>query len=115
MESYEKLKIRMRDCFTGGYTLPQYCIDNGFRKPLFVASEKTLTFMWQVYVQFRYDKRMMATFSVINLPTDEVSFTIRYTVSSVRFKNFSEIKTKKFFIGGKKKKNKFFIFFFFFV
>ena len=91
MKSYEKLQIRMRDCFTGGYTLPQYCIDNGFRKPLFVASEKTLTFMWQVYVQFRYDKRMMATFSVINLPTDEVSFTIRYTVSSVRFKNFSEI------------------------
>ncbi len=91
MESYEKLKIRMRDCFTGGYTLPQYCLDNGIKKPLFVAEQKTLTFMWEVYVQFRYDKRMLPTFSVLDLPTDKVSFSINYTVRAVSFTNFSEI------------------------
>ncbi len=91
MEPYEKLQIRMRDCFTGGYTLPQFCLDNKFRKPLFVADKKSLTFMWEVYVQFRYDKRMLPTFSVIDLPSDRVSFTIRFTVSDMIFKNFSEI------------------------
>ena len=91
LENYEKLVIRMRDCFTAGYTLPQYCIDNGIKKPLFVSEEKLLQFMWQVYVQFRYDKRMLPTFSVIDLPTDEVTFTIRNTVSAVKFTNFSEL------------------------
>ena len=91
MKGYEKLVIRMRDCFTAGYTLPQYCIDNNIKKPLFVSEEKLLTFMWQVYVQFRYDKRMLPAFSMIDLPTDSVQFTIRFTVSEMNFKNFSEI------------------------
>ena len=36
----EELLIQLEDCFTGGYTLPQYCIDNGIKKPLFVAEKK---------------------------------------------------------------------------
>lgn len=39
METDETYIIRLRDCFTGGYTLPQFCLDNGIQKPLFVAEE----------------------------------------------------------------------------
>ena len=87
----EKRIIHLRNCFMGGYTLPQYCIDNGIKNPLFVSEEKFLQFMWDVYVQFRYDKRMLANFSMLDLPTDEVSFTIRSTVGKMKFTNFSEI------------------------
>ena len=88
--------LRLRDCFEGGYKFPQYCIENGIKKPLFVTEKKFLTFMWEVYVQFRYDKRMLADFSVLDLPTDEVKFSIHNTLSAVRFKNFSEINPDDF-------------------
>ncbi len=29
----EQLLIQLRDCFTAGYTLPQFCIDNGLNFP----------------------------------------------------------------------------------
>ena len=91
LEPYEKLEIRMRDCFTGGYTLPQYCIDNGIKKPLFVSDKKLLKFVWEVYVQFGYDKRVTAHFSFLDLPTDKVRFSINNIIGPVGFKNFSEI------------------------
>ena len=31
------LIIQLRDCFTAGYTFPQFCIDNNIKKPLFIA------------------------------------------------------------------------------
>ena len=43
LEKDEQCIVRLRDCFTGGYTLPQYCIDNGIKKPLFYLSERILT------------------------------------------------------------------------
>ena len=58
--------IQLRDCFTGGYTLPQFCIDNGIKKPLFVAEKKFWQFVWEIYVQFHYDKRLTAQFSFID-------------------------------------------------
>ena len=39
----EQFLIQLRDCFTGGYTFPQFCIDNDIKKPLFVAEGK----FWQ--------------------------------------------------------------------
>lgn len=62
----EQLLIRLRNCFTGGYTLPQFCIDNKIKRPLFVAPAKFATFLWEIYVQFSFDKRMMAQFSFID-------------------------------------------------
>lgn len=53
MMNDEQLLIQLRDCFTSGYTLPQFCRDNNFRKPLFVAEKKFWAFMWEIYVQFR--------------------------------------------------------------
>lgn len=50
----DELFVKLRDCFTAGYTLPQYCIDNGIKRPLFVSEKKYELFIWQVYVQFHY-------------------------------------------------------------
>ncbi len=96
MEPYEKLEIRMRDCFTAGYTLPQYCIDNGINKPLFVSDEKLIKFVWEIFVQFGYDKRLMPQFSFLDLPMDEVRFSINNIIGPVKFKNFSEINPADF-------------------
>ncbi len=83
--------IRLRDCFTGGYTLPQYCIDNGIKKPLFVSEEKFLQFMWEVYVQFRYDKRLTAQFATVDSPTGKITFAVYSILAPLTYKNISEI------------------------
>ena len=63
----EILLIQLRDCFTAGYTFPQFCIDNGIKKPLFVIpGERHATFMWEVYVQFTYDRRITPKFAISN-------------------------------------------------
>ena len=90
LEKDEQCIVRLRDCFTGGYTLPQYCIDNGIKKPLFVSEKKFLQFVWEVHVQFRYDKRMTANFSMLDMPTNKVAFTVHNTVGALNFTNFSE-------------------------
>ena len=96
VEKDEHYKIILRDCFTGGYTLPQYCLDNGIKKPLFVSEEKFLSFIWEIYVQFRYDKRMWAWFSFLDLPSDEIKFAVHNTLSPMKFVNFSKAKLARF-------------------
>ena len=88
----EELLIQLEDCFTGGYTLPQYCIDNGIKKPLFVAEKKFLQFMWKVHVQFRYDKRMTAQFSLLDTPTGGINLSLGKTFTmSLLCVNISEL------------------------
>ncbi len=82
--------IVLNDCFTGGYTLPQYCIDNGIKKPLIVSEQKFSNFMWQVYVQFRYDKRLSAQFAVIDAPTAAIKFSVYAILPPLQVKNISE-------------------------
>ena len=112
METDETYIIRLRDCFTGGYTLPQFCIDNGIQKPIFVAEEKSLQFVWQVYVQFRYDKRLTAQFSFVDAPTVKINFSVHAILAPLQIKNIAELKTvdadavicfttRKIFSGGK--------------
>ncbi len=96
MEKDELYVIKLRDCFTGGYTLPQYCLDNGIKKPLFVTEEKFLNFMWEVHVQFKFDKRMTAGFGVLEIPTGKINSFSRSILPSLRYKNFSEINPDDF-------------------
>lgn len=96
MEKDEIYVVRLRDCFTAGYTLPQYCIDNGIKKPLFVSEEKFLRFMWEIHVQFRYDKRMLAQFSVLDIPTGKIGFSVYSLIRALSYKNFSEINPADF-------------------
>ena len=96
MDKDELCIIRLRDCFTAGYTLPQYCVDNGIKNPLFVSEKKFLKFMWEIHVQFCFDKRMFATFSLLDLPKGFTTFSVHSTVRALDYKNFSEINTADF-------------------
>lgn len=88
----EKFLIQLRDCFAGGYTLPQFCIDNKIRKPLFVAEKKILLFVWEIYVQFRYDKRLTAQFAFLDAPPDEIDFSACGIIAPLKTIYFSEVK-----------------------
>lgn len=88
--------IRLRDCFTGGYTLPQFCIDNGIKKPLFVAEKKFLNFVWQVYVQFKYDKRLTAQFSLLDAPAGKINYSLHAIIAPLTYKKFSEVNLDNF-------------------
>lgn len=96
MMNDEQLLIQLRDCFTGGYTLPQFCIDNKIRKPLFVAEKKFWAFMWEIYVQFRYDKQLPAQFALIDAPTTEIKFSVHYIIGELICLNISMINPKFF-------------------
>jgi|GEM_PF-4752474 len=54
----ERYITRLRDCFNAGYQMPQYCIDNNIKKPLFVGvNESQQNFLWEIFAQFKYSKR----------------------------------------------------------
>lgn len=100
MEKDELFIVQLRDCFTAGYTLPQYCIDNGIKKPLFVFEGKFLLFVWEIYVQFRYDKRIFPHFGVINAPATSINFSPDstllnplncYNISQINLRNHDKI------------------------
>ena len=92
----EQLLILLRDCFTGGYTLPQFCIDNKIRKPLFVAEGKFGQFIWELYVQFCYDKRMTAHFSFTDIAPGEINFSAKNTIGALQFSHISQVNPKYF-------------------
>lgn len=86
----EELIIKLNDCFTAGYTLPQFCIDNKITRPLIVTEEKFWQFAWQIYVQFCYDKRLTAQFSFIDNSEFKVNYSVRDTIRSLKTKPLSE-------------------------
>ena len=68
----ERLYGQLRDCFSGGYTLPQYCLEHDIRQPLLVANKAE--WLWEIFVQFRYDGRIGA--AVAFLSTEETVVNI---------------------------------------
>lgn len=62
----EELFIRLRYCFQGGYTLPQYCIDKDIKRPLFVMEKADKWFLRELHAQFQYDNRLSARFCFID-------------------------------------------------
>ncbi len=78
--------IQLRDCFYGGYSLPQYCIDNKIFNPLIVAINPE--FLWETYVQFRYDKRINADFCLIHDRNAKIVLSPACVLENVPLKNF---------------------------
>ena len=88
----EELFVKLRDCFTAGYTLPQFCVDKGIKKPLFVSEKKFELFLWEVYVQFNYDRRLIAKFCFIDAEETTLNFRAHSgVVSSLKIKNISNV------------------------
>ena len=89
--------IQLRDCFTAGYTLPQFCIDNNIKKPLIIAPNANyVTFLWEVYIQFHYDKRMSVEFALLEGKIDSVNFSYATIANGLKIKNISELAGKNF-------------------
>ena len=87
----------MRDCFTAGYTLPQFCIDNGFKKPLFVAEKKFWQLVWEIYVQFHYDKRLNARFSFLDADNIAICLPAHAgIIDNLEIKNISTVNPADF-------------------
>ena len=87
---------KLRDCFTAGYTFPQFCIDNGIKKPLFISEKKFLNFVWEIYAQFRYDKRMTAQFSFLDMSSGEINLSKYGTLTNLIFYNISVVNVNFF-------------------
>lgn len=98
----EELFVKLRDCFTAGYTLPQYCIDNGIKKPLFVSEEKYKLFLWEINAQFKCDRRLLAQFCFIDIDEayENIHFSkvngVAWIVGDVTIKNFSSLNLNAF-------------------
>lgn len=97
MEKDELFFIKLRNCFTAGYTLPQYCIDNGIKKPLFVSEKKFELFLWEVYIQFNYDKRLTARFCFADSDKIQINFCPHGgLIAPLTIQNFSDVKISDF-------------------
>ena len=84
------LIIKLRDCFTAGYTFPQFCIDNNIKKPLFLAvNERRADFLWEIYVQFKYDKRITPKFSLINGKIESTKFATPGFIKDIEFETLN--------------------------
>ena len=93
----EEIFVRLRDCFTAGYTFPQYCIDNNIQKPLFVSEKKFELFLWEIYTQFHYDRRLMARFCFIDADEITMGFGAHGgIIAPLKIKNISEINFEDF-------------------
>ena len=83
--------IQLRDCFYAGYSMPQYCIDNGIKRPLIASYDPE--FLWELYVQFRYDKRIAARFCVLSNESATVSHGVYCVINGQTFEkvNFNDL------------------------
>ena len=62
----EEIFLKLRYCFQAGYNLPQYCIDKGIKRPLFVMEKSDEWFLRELHAQFQYDNRLSARFCFID-------------------------------------------------
>ncbi len=53
-------------------------------------------FVWEVYVQFRYDKRLTAQFASVDSPADKITFSVYSILATLDYKNISGINPADF-------------------
>ena len=52
--------------------------------------------MWEIHVQFRYDKRMLAQFAFIDLTNEKINFSTHNILGPLKYKNFSKLNPDEF-------------------
>lgn len=90
--SPDQLKcIQLRDCFYAGYSMPQYCIDRGIKKPLIASYDPE--FLWELYVQFRYHKKLLPKFCLLSGEPISVAHSVACVIGGYRFDriNFNDL------------------------
>ena len=77
--------------------MPQFCLDNGIKNPLFVVlNERRADFIWEIHAQFTFDKRITPTFAVLNTKDFSVDFNVSYTLPSLNVKNIFNLNVNQF-------------------
>ena len=96
----EEIFTKVRYCFQGGYTLPQFCVDNGIKKPLFVLEKSSEHFLREIYAQFRYDGRLLESFCFSNGDEEGTKLDFFHTNglfwTKILVKNISAVKLDTF-------------------
>lgn len=90
---------KLRDCFTAGYTFPQFCIDKEIKNPLFVAvANNHKSFLWEIYSQFKYDRRMTASFAFIYNETEmeSINYSVAGIIGALKMEMLSNVDPKNF-------------------
>lgn len=90
MQYDDTLFIQLRDCFYGGYSMPQYCIDAGIRRPLFIAFRSD--WLWEIYVQCRYDKRLQPEFILLNNGNISINYSVACVLNALELNKAVDIK-----------------------
>lgn len=78
--------MQLFSCFNAGYTIPQFCFDNGYKRPLIAADSPELLYM--IYEQFWFNKKISAQYSIIGEPTRLKAYA-GFTIGSLLVKTFS--------------------------
>lgn len=87
----ENFFIQLRDCFAAGYTLPQFCVENEIKKPLFLlADQNHWHFFWEIYVQFSHDKRIKPDFVFLTDGYKSISFAPGTIFDELKIKSSDE-------------------------
>ena len=74
--------------------MPQYCIDNGIKNPLIASYDPE--FLWELYVQFSYDKRIFPKFCLISGESVNVAHSVACVLSGQRFDRINFNDTDKY-------------------
>lgn len=99
--------IKLHDCFNAGYQMPQFCIDNGIKKPIIIfRDENSLSFAWEIYVQFKLDKRITPKFSLLNGKSGKFFLNFPDVMGILNFEklssqNFKDYDKVLFFIASR--------------
>ena len=77
--------------------MPQFCVDNGIKKPLFISiDERRVDFLWEIFVQFKYDKRITPKFTLLNEKIDTLNFSVVSVLPELTFEKLSELNLKEY-------------------
>ena len=84
---------RLRDCFYAGYTLPQFCADSEITRPMFISPENfSRQILWEIYVQFAWDKRFRPEFVTLEEKSFEIDeFTLPWFLHPLTVKSIREV------------------------
>ena len=93
----EEIFVKLRDCFYAGYTMPQFCIDNEIKRPMFLAPANfSRQILWEIYVQFVWDKRLRPTFATLEENFKLPFFEVGWLIESPTIKTIRELGTRDF-------------------
>lgn len=79
--------------------MPQFCIDQNIKKPLFIAPhENYIPFLWEFHVQFNFDKRAytLPEFLIVNGNLETIDFSVTPFLPKLQLKTSKTINLNEY-------------------